>query len=498
MLTKFQYLEHINVAAVALSLFIVIFYIVNYATELEKYRYLTISFLTPALLFIIFVYSFILAVDLFNLGFEFRYFESVQLINIYSLKFKAFFLLLAFAGFLSIKNYLLVIPHNTSLDYALIYIYFILFSSYLISSNNLGFSYICLEGLSISTYIMLTMPKDKISVEVTSKYMWYSICSSALLLLGSSFLFTTSKKFNLFFLELFSKDFLIEYHFFDIGLILVIFSFLVKFGAFPFHMWALDVYEGSWSPNTIVLMVLVKLPLLDFFIKMWCLVNPRHFLLYEFLVVCIIGNFCIGTLGAFRQNTIKRTLAYTSLIQLSFFFLGLISGNFQGLFSSLFHMIIYLLTLMTFLLLLFKLSFLVDKELVYTCDLTGLGKYYITYALVISVLLLSLAGIPPFLGFFTKFLILISLFKSGHYFLTMISIAIGVIVAFIYIRFLKVIWFEKIIIKTKKLEGVDCIWSKLNYYMILFVTFNLTIFFAMPKPVISISKTIFFDFFTIT
>lgn len=186
-------------------------------------------------------------------------------------------------------------------------------------------------------------------------------------------------------------------------------------------------------------MVFVKFVFLSFFFRFWFVVLPLSKIFYKYLVVSAIGSFFYGTIGAVRQNVIKRVLAYTSMGQTAFFLLGLLTCSVQGFFASVFHMLVYLLTLLLFFTIFFINKNYNNSEILFNTDLTGLGKKAPLLAFGYTIVFLSLAGVPPLLGFFSKFLILISLVNSKHYFLALFSLLASVIISFIYFRFIKII-----------------------------------------------------------
>ena len=215
-------------------------------------------------------------------------------------------------------------------------------------------------------------------------------------------------------------------------------------------------------------MVFLKLVFISFFFKFWFVLFPMNAVYYKYLIVSAVGCFFYGTFGSIRQTTIKRILAYTSMNQTAFFFLGLLAGNIQGFFSSLFHILVYLLTLFLFFLLFFISKYYNNNtEFIFNSDFTGLGKKLPILSLGFTVVFLSLAGIPPMLGFFTKFFITVALVNSNHYFLTLFSLLMSVVVSFVYLRFIKIIWFD---FTDKKFIPIS---GDINIYFLSFLCFFL-------------------------
>ena len=172
---------------------------------------------------------------------------------------------------------------------------------------------------------------------------------------------------------------------------------------------------------------------------MLCIAFPVFNLWYKLFLVLTIISLLYGAIGAIKQVTIKRVLAYTSISQTGFFFLGLISCSIEGFSASFFHVSIYILSLLLFFILFFLFYNFSNKELIFITDFSLMGKNNPVFALAFTIVFLSISGLPPFLGFYTKYFLFSSLINSGFYVLLFFSIFSSILTSFVYIRFIKLI-----------------------------------------------------------
>jgi NADH-quinone oxidoreductase subunit N len=250
------------------------------------------------------------------------------------------------------------------------------------------------------------------------------------------------------------------------GLVFIVAGLGFKLGAAPFHMWIPDVYQGA--PTAITIMIGSAPELAAFAIAVRLLVEgllPLAIDWQQMLAVMAIASLMIGNLAAIAQTNLKRMLAYSTIAQMGFVMLGLLSGVVNGntlsaanaYSSAMFYIVTYVLTtLATFgiILLLAREGF--ESEEI--ADLAGLNQRSPLYAGVMAVCLFSLAGVPPLVGFYAKLAVLQSLVASGqsmYIALAVYAVMMSLIGSFYYLRVVKVMYFDAPITATTVSAPMD-------------------------------------------
>lgn len=314
--------------------------------------------------------------------------------------------------------------------------------------------YITIELQSLSFYILASYKRNsEFSTEAGLKYFVMGAFSSALLLLGCSLLYgitgiTNFEDFNLLFIGLSNTNTLFYSSSIIIGLLFICSALLFKVGATPFHMWVPDVYEGSplittsffsTFPKFAILTLLFKLYIFSFniFFSFW---------VYFFLISSFLSLFT-GAFGALMQTKWKRLLAYSSINHVGFLLMGFLISDHTGVLSISIYMIIYVFTNYAFFSLLIGFQLLKYPfwhQLRYIQEVKNLYKSNPILGVSITLLLFSIAGVPPLGGFFAKVLILMTCIQSSSYFLAIFAVLISSISAFYYIRIIQLIYFSKV------------------------------------------------------
>ena len=238
------------------------------------------------------------------------------------------------------------------------------------------------------------------------------------------------------------------------GAVFIVAGLAFKLGAVPFHMWVPDVYQGA--PTAVTLLIGGAPKLAAFAITMRLLVEGMLGVAVDWqqmLVVLAVGSLVIGNLAAIAQSNLKRMLAYSTIAQMGFLLLGMsvgvVSGNTlsagNAYSSAMFYVVSYVLTTLgTFGLILYLSSEGFESEEI--SDLAGLGKRAPWLAGVMAVFMLSLAGIPPFVGFYAKLAILQALITTnltGNLVLALVAVLFSLVGAFYYLRLIKVMFFDE-------------------------------------------------------
>jgi len=337
----------------------------------------------------------------------------------------------------------------------------------MISGNNFLVLYLGLELLTLSSYAMVALRRDSaVASEAAMKYFVLGAMASGFLLYGLSMLYgaTGSLDISTVFKAVASGQ--IKHQVLVLGLVFVVCGLAFKFGVVPFHMWIPDVYQGA--PTAVTLMIGGAPKLAAFAMTIRLLVEgllPLAVDWQQMLMVLAVASLLIGNLAAVAQTNLKRMLAFSTIAQMGFVLIGLLSGVVNGntaaaanaYSSSMFYVITYVLTtLATFgiILLLAREGF--ESEEI--ADLAGLNQRSPLYAGVMAACMFSLAGVPPLVGFYAKLSVLQALIASGQagaIALAVFAVMMSLIGAFYYLRVVKVMYFDEPITATTVSAGAD-------------------------------------------
>ena len=326
----------------------------------------------------------------------------------------------------------------------------------MISGNHFLVLYLGLELLTLSSYALVALRREHApSTEAAMKYFVLGAMASGFLLYGMSMLYgaTGSLDVGEVFKAINSGQ--VRHQVLVFGLVFIVAGLAFKLGAVPFHMWVPDVYQGA--PTVVTLLIGSAPELAAFAIIMRLLVDgllPLAIDWQQMLGVLAIGSLLVGNLAAIAQTNLKRMLAYSTIAQMGFVLLGLLSGvvdgnveaaTAEGAYSSaMFYVITYALTTLGsfgVILLLAREGF--ESEEI--TDLSGLNQRSPLYAGVMAVCMFSLAGIPPLVGFYAKLAVLQALMASGQAIyigLAIFAVLVSLVGAFYYLRVVKVMYFD--------------------------------------------------------
>ena len=364
-------------------------------------------------------------------------------------------------------------------EYILFILFAILGSFVLISSDNFLTAFIGLELQSLSLYLMAAFnTKNLKSNEAGIKYFSLGALSSGFLLFGISMIYYDTGSFYMQNLNNFTTIS-------EIGLSLVLISLFFKVSAAPFHIWTPDVYEGSPTISTLFFASLPKFASLIFLFRVYQELNISSIqsLNYIFQIVCAI-SLLVGVYGAITQKVIKRLLAFSSINHIGFMLLGIMSYQFMSEGTLFFYLIIYLITTFGIFAVLLNLR-TVEGEFTKISQLNGLRFTSNSKSISMLVFFFSLAGIPPFAGFFAKFFILSASITDGFFFLSIVAVLSSVIAAFYYLTIIKNMFFNK-----SEIELLD---DNNKIGKLIFISFGLiiTLFFFYPDPLINLVDNLF-------
>lgn len=326
----------------------------------------------------------------------------------------------------------------------------------MISGNNFLVIYLGLELLTLSSYALVALRRDNATAtEAAMKYFVLGAMASGFLLYGLSMIYgaTGSLDIGQVFKAVNSGQ--IRHQVLVFGLVFVVAGLAFKLGVVPFHMWIPDVYQGA--PTAVTLMIGGAPKLAAFAITIRLLVDgllPLAIDWQQMLAVLAIGSLLVGNLAAIAQTNLKRMLAYSTISQMGFVLLGLMSGVVNGnvdatavenaYSASMFYVVTYVLTTLAafgVMLLLAREGF--ESEEI--SDFAGLNQRSPLYAGIMAACLFSMAGIPPLVGFYAKLAVLQALVASGqtlYIALAVFAVVMSLIGAFYYLRVVKVMYFD--------------------------------------------------------
>ncbi len=339
-------------------------------------------------------------------------------------------------------------------EFFMLAIFVLLGISVMCSANNFLVLYVGLELMSLSLYALAALRRDHaLATEAAMKYFVLGALASGFLLYGLSMMYgatgslDVSKVFEQISTGLINKEVLV------FGVVFIVAGLAFKLGAVPFHMWVPDVYQGA--PTAVTLLIGGAPKFAAFAITIRLLVEGMLGLAVDWqqmLIVLAVGSLAIGNLAAIAQTNLKRMLAYSSIAQMGWILLGLSAGVVTGntlsagnaYSSAMFYLVTYVLTTVgTFGLIMFLSKQGFESEEI--SDLAGLSRRSPWTAGVMSVFMLSLAGLPPMVGFFAKLAIIQSLVSTnvtGYLVLAVVAVLFSLIGAYYYLRVIKVMWFD--------------------------------------------------------
>ncbi len=328
-------------------------------------------------------------------------------------------------------------------EYPVLVLFAVLGMSIMVSATDFMTLYVGLELNSLAAYVLAAVLRnDTRSAEAGLKYFVLGALASGILLYGMSLLygFTGGTAFDTVRAGLqgeLSTGALF-------GLIFVLAGLAFKIAAVPFHMWTPDVYEGAPTPVTAFFATAPKVAAVALTARVVFEVFGDQTIAWQQIVMfTALASIIFGALGAIGQENLKRLLAYSSINNVGFILLGLAVANAAGASAMLVYLFIYVaMSLGSFVALLMLRG---EDGTVYEtfADIKGLSVTQPVIAWSLLLLMFSLAGIPPLLGFYSKFVVFQATVEAGLVAFGAIAIAASVIGAFYYIKFVKVMFFDE-------------------------------------------------------
>jgi NADH-quinone oxidoreductase subunit N len=313
----------------------------------------------------------------------------------------------------------------------------------MISANDTLVLYLGLELQSLAIYVLAAINRDNVrSTEAGLKYFVLGALSSGILLYGISLVYgyTGNTSFEAIAAALSASERQLGLVF---GLVFVLAGLAFKISAVPFHMWTPDVYEGAPTPVTAFLAAAPKMAAMALTVRATMgAFEPIAADWQQIIVFISIASMALGAFAAIGQQNIKRLMAYSSIGHIGFALVGLASNSEAGVRGVVIYMLIYLaMTLGTFAFILAMRRN--DKNVEQIDDLAGLSATNPMMATILTILMFSLAGIPPLAGFWGKWYVFLAAINAELYGLAVIGVLTSVVGAYYYLRIIKIMWFDE-------------------------------------------------------
>ena len=323
----------------------------------------------------------------------------------------------------------------------------------MMSGHNFLIIYLGLELMSLPLYAMVALRRNySISTEAAMKYFVLGAMASGFLLYGLSMLYGATGSLDLAEVSKAAASGAVNRTVLVFGIIFVVAGLAFKLVAAPFHMWAPDVYQGA--PTSVTLLIAGAPKLAAFAITIRLLVEGLWALAIDWqqmLTVLAVLSMAVGNITAIVQTNIKRMLAYSTIGQTGFMLLGLLAGVFSGsdatsaanaYSSALFYTLTYVLTTLgTFGVIMLLARSGLEAENI--DDFKGLNQRSPWFAAVMMILLLSLTGVPPMVGFYAKLAVLQSVLAAGQVWLAVVAVLFSLVGAYYYLRVIKAMYFDE-------------------------------------------------------
>ncbi|WP_251358360.1 NADH-quinone oxidoreductase subunit NuoN [Kangiella sp. TOML190] len=331
-------------------------------------------------------------------------------------------------------------------EYYLLHLFALLGMMLLVSGASLLSLYLGLELMSLCLYALVAMNRrEKMSAEAAVKYFVMGAIASGFLLYGISFVYGVTGNIHIADIAAYltENEASLTLRF---ALVFIVVGIAFKFGAVPFQMWVPDVYHGAPTATTVFLASAPKVAVFGLAIRVLVFGFAGALLDWQsLLIILAVLSMLVGNLVALAQTNIKRLLAYSAIAHIGYFLLGFIAGNSQGYSASLFYILTYALTALGgFGCLIYMAKG--QQEIQLIDDLKGLGARNPWAGLLISFLFLSMAGLPPFIGFWAKLEVIQAVLNSdnGNFvWLAIVAAVMSIVGLFYYLKVVKVIFFDK-------------------------------------------------------
>ena len=403
--------------------------------------------------------------------------------------FAIFFKILALCGCLAT---LLISENDDRLlgdqagTYCALLIFSVVGTMFLSSAQDLLLFFIALELTTIPLFILTGfLRRDNASTEGALKFFLIGAFSAGLTLYGISYVYGLCGSTN--FVDI--SDWFAMHQgqphiLFFLGILFLFVGMGFKFSLFPFHQWTPDAYQGAPTAVTAFFSVSREAGIVAFILRFFVTVVPMDAagLSSLFMILSVLTMF-VGNLSALKQNNLKRLLAYSSIAHAGTIFIGLVANNALGQEGVMLYSLNYMLMSFGAFAIISTITRLKNSEDISV--LRGLSKDHLPLALLLVVCLLSLAGIPPLLGFWGKFYVFYAAIQSKMYALVILGLVNAVIAVYYYFRMIHMMFFEPAIASVKVERYAD----RSAQLVSIFAAAALIIYGIFPGPILTWIKS---------
>lgn len=314
----------------------------------------------------------------------------------------------------------------------------------MVAAGNFLVMYLGLELLSLSLYAMVAFDRDsKLGSEAAMKYFVLGALASGMLLYGISMIYGATGTIDFQTLSEVLAQGSANGMILVFGIVFVMIGLAFKFGAVPFHMWAPDVYQGAPTATTLFVSSAPKIAAFAMAIRIFADgMQDLHADWQGMLAILAVLSLAVGNVIAIAQTNIKRMLAYSTISHVGFIFIGLLAGTDKGYAAAMFYAITYALTALAA----FGVVILLSRrgfEAENLEDYKGLHERSPWFAGMMLLVMFSMAGVPPTVGFFAKLFVLEAIVDIGVVWLAIVAVFFSIIGAFYYLRVIKYMYFDK-------------------------------------------------------
>ena len=357
---------------------------------------------------------------------------------------KLFIYITSFFSFLYARAFFETEKNIPVAEYYVLGLFSVLGMMVMLSSENLIPLFLGLEILSLPLYAMIALKRhNAISAEAAMKYFIMGSFASAMLLYGMSLLYGLTQSLNIHEIaNVFSQGMTTHNLVFACAIVFIVSGIAFKLGAAPFHVWAPDIYHGAPSIMSLFLGSAPKIAILGLTFKLLIQAMPDLQLQWRPLLILVaLLSMGLGNIVAVAQTNLKRMLAYSSIAHMGYMSLGLIAGNQEGYAACIFYIFTYaLMTLGGFAMISILSKSGIEAESI--ADFKGLNSKSPWLAFLMLLLMFSMAGVPPTVGFFAKLGVLTALVNVNLVWLATVALIFAIIGAYYYIAVIKAMYFE--------------------------------------------------------